>query len=145
MLNHRRPTNSVCDTQLVIEGKTFHFYDLSGLRHHRMQWLKYFAHVHVVLFVTSLVAYDQTLSEDATINRMTDALVLFEHIAMHPMLSNVSIVLFFNKFDLFSKKVKKVPIKLFFPDYIGILILIRTRRKCFKRSIFFQEQIPSPM
>ena len=50
------------------------FYDVSGLKHHRKQWMGYFTDVHAILFVVSLSCYDQMMSEDRNTNRMEDAI-----------------------------------------------------------------------
>jgi hypothetical protein len=57
--------------------------------------------------------------EDSTINRMADSIVLFEQIANHAMLKEAKIILFMNKKDVYEKKVKKIPIKGFFPEFEG--------------------------
>jgi guanine nucleotide-binding protein subunit alpha len=58
--------------------------------------------------------------EDPETNRMIDAIQVFDHIINHPALQKPNVVLFLNKKDLFTKKVKESPIKKYFPDYTGI-------------------------
>jgi hypothetical protein len=89
------------------------------LKHHRKSWLSYFDDVSTVLFVASLSSYDQNLFEDPTINRMVDAIVLFDQMTNHPLLKKLDFVLFLNKRDLYEKKVKAIPISKFFPEYRG--------------------------
>jgi hypothetical protein len=96
-----------------------HFYDVSGLKYHRTQWISYFDQVNCILFVTSLSSYDQVLVEDPTINRMADSIVLFDQMSNHPLLKDATFILFLNKRDIYQKKVKKIPIAKFFPDYKG--------------------------
>jgi hypothetical protein len=60
--------------------------------------------------------------EDPTVNRMADALVLFEQTCKHPMLIKKNFVLFLNKKDLYEKKVHNVSISTYFPDYTGIKV-----------------------
>jgi guanine nucleotide-binding protein G(i) subunit alpha len=111
----------VSDTVFEVNGSRIHFFDVSGLKHHRKGWISYFDHVHSILFVASLSSYDQNMVEDATINRMSDSLVLFDQMSNHPLLTNIDIILFLNKRDIYSKKVKKVPISKYFPEYQGNL------------------------
>ncbi|KAJ3313421.1 guanine nucleotide-binding protein subunit alpha [Boothiomyces sp. JEL0838] len=48
---------------------------------------------------------------------MVDSLVLFEQIVNHPLLDKPSFVLFLNKKDLYEKKIQRVDIKDYFPEY----------------------------
>ncbi|KAI8896374.1 guanine nucleotide binding protein, alpha subunit [Globomyces pollinis-pini] len=123
----RIPTQSVSDTIFDIpapNSTTFklHYFDVSGLIHHRKHWISYFEDVATVIFIISLNAYDQVLVEDPTINRMHDSLTLFDEIVNHPLLDKPGIMLFLNKKDLYEKKIKNIPIQTYFPDYVGILI-----------------------
>ncbi|KAJ3319537.1 hypothetical protein HDV06_006270 [Boothiomyces sp. JEL0866] len=113
----RSVTQHVCETVFTIKNRTIRFYDVSGLVHHRKFWLSYFDHVHTVLFVMSLASYDQYLMEDPTINRMVDALVLFEQMVNHKLLQKQNFVLFMNKKDIYETKIKKVLISSYFPEY----------------------------
>ena len=121
ILNLRTVTQTVSDNVFQLTKNTIHIFDVSGLKHHRKLWLSYFDCVHSVLFVASLSAYDQVLVEDPTINRMSDALVLFEQMVNHSLLAKIDIILFLNKRDIYSKKVKQIPISKFFPEYQGRL------------------------
>lgn len=69
--------------------------------------------------MVSLASYDKRLVEDATVNQMSDALVLFESISNNPLLSKIDFILFLNKKDLFEKKIKKIPIQSHFPMFQG--------------------------
>ncbi|KAJ3366570.1 hypothetical protein HDU91_001791 [Kappamyces sp. JEL0680] len=119
ILNLRTVTQSVSDTIFTVQKKNVHFIDVSGLKHHRSSWLSYFDDVHSILFVVSLSGYNQNMAEDASVNRMADSLVLFEQMANHTMLKKKDFVLFLNKRDLFEKKIKKIPLSQYFPDYTG--------------------------
>lgn len=96
-----------------------HFFDVSGLLHHRKVWLNYFDNVNSVLFVISLAAYDQVLVEDENTNRMQDSINLFKDLLEEKLLARPQFILFMNKKDLYEAKVKKSKIVKFFPDYEG--------------------------
>ncbi|KAJ3271581.1 hypothetical protein HDV01_006543 [Terramyces sp. JEL0728] len=115
----RTVTQHVSETIFTIKKKIVRFFDVSGLIHHRKTWLSYFDDVQTVLFVMSLASYDQFLAEDSTINMMVDSLVLFEQVINNPILSTPNFVLFFNKKDIYEKKIKLVPLNSFFPEYTG--------------------------
>ena len=57
-----------------------------------------------MIFISSLSCYDEILHEDSSINAMVDQIELFENIINEPSLCNTSMILFFNKRDLFRKK-----------------------------------------
>lgn len=52
-------------------------------------------------------------------NRMHESLHLFNSICNHRYFATTSIVLFLNKKDVFSEKIKKAPLNICFPDYDG--------------------------
>lgn len=120
----------------MIENKKYRFYDVSGLKYHRMRWIAYFDNVNAVLFVTDLSAYDQNLVEDASINRMKDALELYKRICDNIIFENTFTVLFLNKVDIYEKKVLMIPIALHFPDYTGTPCS-RSEGKNFFQKLFF--------
>ena len=72
-----------------------------------------------LLFVVALSEYDQACYEDDKTNRMQESLAIFEEIANNQYFKHTSILLFFNKKDLFQKKLEKNPISVFFTDYKG--------------------------
>jgi guanine nucleotide-binding protein G(i) subunit alpha len=119
ILHVRTVTQSISDTVLEVDNLRLHFYDVSGLKHHRKQWIPYFSDVTTILFVVALSSYDQKMAEDETVNRMADAIVLFEQISNHPMLKKPDLMIFFNKRDLYEKKVASSRINEYFPEYTG--------------------------
>jgi GTPase SAR1 family protein len=119
VLNLRVTTYRISDTVFEMKNKRIHFFDVSGLKYHRTRWVAYFDTAETILFVTSLSCYDQTLVEDPTINRAADAIALFQSVCNMQLLEKTGIILFLNKRDLFEKKVRKIPIKSYFPEYGG--------------------------
>eukprot|EP01084_Bolivina_argentea_P037013 68428_1 len=95
--------------------------DVGGQKSERRKWIQCFDTVTAVIFVASLSCYDEVLYEDYSINSMTDQLGLFDDVCNNKILSNTSMILFLNKKDLFSEKIKRVPITkcLSFIDYNG--------------------------
>jgi len=70
-------------------------------------------------FFVALSEYDTTLYEDEETNRMHESLKLFDEICNSKWFSEIPIVLFLNKSDLFEQKIKKTNITSAFPDYSG--------------------------
>ncbi|MGH0144504.1 UNVERIFIED_CONTAM: hypothetical protein FKN15_048303 [Acipenser sinensis] len=64
-------------------------------------------------------AYDMVLVEDDEVNRMHESLHLFNSICNHRYFATTSIVLFLNKKDVFTEKIKKAHLSMCFPDYDG--------------------------
>lgn len=81
-------------------------YDVGGSRTQRAAWLPYFDTSDAIIFIASLSAFDQTLTEDPTLNRMEDSLRMFRDLVSSPVLKDVNIVLFLNKVDLLDSKLK---------------------------------------
>jgi hypothetical protein len=52
-------------------------YDVGGSRTQRAAWLPYFDTSDAIIFIASLSAFDQTLTEDPTLNRMVSVFSWF--------------------------------------------------------------------
>lgn len=80
-----------------------------------------FLGVTAVIFVAAISEFDQVLFEDASTNRMTEALNLFSDICNNVYFSRSSMILFLNKRDLFEVKIKIKNIRDFdiFADFTG--------------------------
>lgn len=93
-----------------------------------------------ILFVAALSAYDLRLYEDDQVNRMHEAMQLFDEICNSKWFEKTPLVLFLNKRDLFEEKVSKVDLKVCFKEYSGglkfqpALDFIRDRFESFNRS-----------
>merc|ERR1712130_28818 len=83
------------------------------------KWIHCFEDVTCVIFVAAISEYDQTLFEDETTNRVTEALNLFDEICNSTWFTKASVILFLNKRDLFMEKINKVPLTICFDDYNG--------------------------
>ena len=92
---------------------------LGGQRTERRKWIHCFDNVTAILYVISLSEYDQVIEEDPKVNRMTESLNLFEEMVNGIYLRQKPFVVFFNKHDLFEKKIEHKSIHCAFPDYRG--------------------------
>ena len=72
-----------------------------------------------MIFFVAISEYDQTMFEDESTNRMHDSLDLFDSIINSHWFVNTSFILFFNKKDLFEEEIKRSPLNICFPDYVG--------------------------
>jgi hypothetical protein len=119
VLRSRVPTTGIVENSFEIDGNSFRMLDVGGQRSERKKWIHCFENVTAVLFVAAISAYDQVLYEDENTGRMVEALELFEEITNSEWFHKTSMILFLNKKDLFADKIKKVPLKNFFPLYTG--------------------------
>ncbi|KAI8923121.1 guanine nucleotide binding protein, alpha subunit [Entophlyctis helioformis] len=119
ILHIRHATTAISEYQFMVEGRRFRFFDVAGQRGFRKQWASHFDGVHAMLFITSLAGFDQMLDENPAVNRMMDALQLFEEICNNALLCKASMILFLNKKDLFERKLKHSNMSDHFPDYQG--------------------------
>jgi len=120
VLRARVRSTGIEEAQFTFEQLTFTVVDVGGQRSERRKWIHCFDNVTVVLFCAALSAYDQTLREDSSQNRMIEAILLFEEVSNSPYFSKrIPIMLFLNKTDLFQEKFARVPLNVCFPDYKG--------------------------
>ena len=121
VLQSRLQTTGIVETSFNHGYKTYKLFDVGGQRTERRKWLHCFDDVNAVLFVAALSGYDMTLIEDGTTNRMEESLNLFQAICVNKFFNNSSIILFLNKFDLFTEKINNTDhhLRLYFPHYNG--------------------------
>jgi guanine nucleotide-binding protein G(i) subunit alpha len=94
--------------------------DVGGQRNERRKWIHVFDSVTAIIYVTSLSEYDMVLEEDETMNRMRESMLLFDEICNCRYFKDTSIIIFFNKSDIFADKIKTTDLAVCFPDYTGI-------------------------
>eukprot|EP01083_Nonionella_stella_P089872 250977_1 len=94
----------ICESK----GKAYELWDVGGALKQRKQWIHTFENVRAVLFVASLSSFDEICwkAADEPINAMQESLELFEQVVNNPWFRNAYLILFFNKNDLFYKKLK---------------------------------------
>jgi len=114
-------TTQITMERYMMKDVTFEVYDVGGQRSERKKWLDCFEGVDAVVFVAALSEYDQNLGEAKRVNRMMEALDLFESVAKNRAFQNTSIMLFLNKKDIFNEKVEYSDISAvsYFADYDG--------------------------
>jgi len=80
-------------------------YDVGGARSLRAAWAPYFDHnLDAIIFLAPISGFDEVLSEDPSVNKLEDSILLWKHIIAHPLLQHTQIVLFLNKCDLLRAK-----------------------------------------
>lgn len=113
-------TSGIVTERYIIDNTTFEMYDVGGQRNERKKWIHCFEGVTAVIFVAAISEYDQKLFEDASTNRMVEALDLFEDICNNVFFLESSMILYLNKRDLFEQKIKVKHIRdSGFSDFTG--------------------------
>jgi GTPase SAR1 family protein len=97
----------------------FEVVDVGGQRNERKKWMHCFDDVKAVLFIVNLAGWDQVLFEDASKNRMEEAMELFEKVAHNKIFEKTPIFLFLNKKDIFESQIMEKDLKTKFPEYDG--------------------------
>ncbi|KAL5523480.1 CGP1 [Sanghuangporus baumii] len=119
ILRSRVKTTGITETMFRVGELTYRLFDVGGQRSERKKWIHCFENVTALVFLVSLSEYDQMLYEDESVNRMQEALTLFDSICNSRWFVKTSIILFLNKIDLFAEKLPHSPLGDYFPDYTG--------------------------
>lgn len=114
VLRSRVRTTGIVQSDFVIKSMNFSMFDVGGQRNERRKWIHAFDDVDSVIFVAALSEYDQVLFEDETMNRMDEAIQLFDQIVNSKWFKQTAMMLFLNKKDLFEMKLAKKPLKKFY-------------------------------
>jgi GTPase SAR1 family protein len=109
ILRSRVRTTGIQEESYRIDTVEFAIFDVGGQRNERKKWIHCFDNVTAVIFVAAISEYNQVLYEDNTMNRIDEALLLFEEICNSKWFKATSMILFLNKRDLFSEKLIEVP------------------------------------
>ncbi|RXW18123.1 hypothetical protein EST38_g7733 [Candolleomyces aberdarensis] len=119
ILRSRVKTTGITETHFKVGELTYKLFDVGGQRSERKKWIHCFENVTALVFLVSLSEYDQMLYEDESVNRMQEALTLFDSICNSRWFVKTSIILFLNKIDLFAEKLPRSPLGDYFPDFTG--------------------------
>lgn len=111
ILRSRVRTTGIQEENYRIDDVDFAMFDVGGQRNERKKWIHCFDQVTAVIFVAAISEYNQVLYEDNSMNRIQEALLLFEEIANSKWFKQTSVILFLNKRDLFGEKICEMPFK----------------------------------
>lgn len=119
VLRCRARTTGIHEIEFDVGKMHFRMVDVGGQRSERKKWVHCFQDVTAILFVVAMNAYDMKLYEDENVNRMHEAIQLFDEICNSKWFRNTAMVLFLNKSDLFKEKIEHVDLNVCFADYKG--------------------------
>jgi len=119
VLKVRQKTSGILETVFDTDGLQITLVDVGGQRSERRKWLHCFEDVTAIIYFVNLGEFDMTLSEDYRVNRLSEALDLFEEISTSEFFHETDFFMFFNKDDVFREKVTSKKFFQHFPDYKG--------------------------
>eukprot|EP01083_Nonionella_stella_P139962 428132_1 len=93
--------------QITGDQHQFEFTDVGGQRSERAKWMNMMHDdVDIVLYLVAISEYDLFCFEDNETRRLDEALNLFETVLNNGLCHDKTVILFFNKYDLFEKKLE---------------------------------------
>lgn len=119
LLRSRAKTTGIVEICFTVQNTNFRVVDVGGQRSERKKWMHCFQDVTAVIFCIALSEYDLKLYEDDTTNRMHESVKLFREICNNKWFVDTAMILFLNKKDIFEEKIKKLDLKVCFPEYTG--------------------------
>jgi len=116
----RKKTLGVNITKIKSEPIHWSIVDVGGQKSEQRKWITQFDNVTVVIYVVNLTDYNW-IAYDNEINKMKDALNVFEEVFKNPIFEKVEVYLIFNKKDLFDTLINtdQGNFKKCFPEYVG--------------------------
>eukprot|EP01083_Nonionella_stella_P040206 109259_1 len=103
----------------------FEIPDVGGTRSERRKWWNRRVisdDASAIVFMVPLSDYDKVLYEDDKTNRLIDAITLFKKTMIKgKFFTKQSIIVLFNKYDLYEEKIKTIPITHAFPTYPNVM------------------------
>lgn len=111
-------------SQLKFKDRVMQIYDFGGSRCDHRHWhtpLRLSAHPFTaVIYHASLSSYDEKSFDDESENAMADSLNIFELLVEHwKPIKDATLIVLLTKAEVFKYKLRRVSLKVCFPDYDG--------------------------
>eukprot|EP00638_Chattonella_subsalsa_P005548 CAMPEP_0117758252 /NCGR_PEP_ID=MMETSP0947-20121206/15262_1 /TAXON_ID=44440 /ORGANISM="Chattonella subsalsa, Strain CCMP2191" /LENGTH=229 /DNA_ID=CAMNT_0005578393 /DNA_START=486 /DNA_END=1172 /DNA_ORIENTATION=- len=106
LLHCRVRTSGIVEQNYNIDGTAFTIVDVGGQRTERKKWMHCFQGVDAIIYIAALNEFDKPMYENASKNRMVDAIEVFSEICSNKLLKQVALIVFLNKRDLFQEKIQ---------------------------------------
>jgi len=120
ILHCRVKSTGITETKFRIGDLIYNMVDVGGQRSERRKWIHCFENVTAIIFVVAVSAFDQVLIEDDSVNRMHEAITLFDSICNGKRITKTSMILILNKIDILQEKLLKGSrLADYFPEYDG--------------------------
>eukprot|EP01084_Bolivina_argentea_P129923 229409_1 len=107
----------------------FDLSDVSGSQTERKKWLTskllLNPNINTIIYIVAISEYNMVLYEDNTTNRLIESINCFEQMIVAlinyygktDFMKNKSIILLFNKYDIFMEKIQNIPITITFNNF----------------------------
>ena len=121
ILRSRARTTGIVEIRFHYKGLDFRMLDVGGQRSERKKWIHCFDDAKAVIYIAAMSDFDVMLAEDPSMNRMCESIRLFGTVCNNRWFIHASMILFLNKSDVFSYKLKKRSTSILspFPHYKG--------------------------
>jgi len=95
ILRCRVRSTGIVEETFVIKHHKLRVFDVGGQRSERKKWIHAFEAVDQLVFVVAISEYDQALYEDESVNRLSEAKMLFESLSSSRWFERSSFVLLY--------------------------------------------------
>lgn len=119
ILHARIKTTGITTAEFSVKSNKLVVMDVGGQRVERKKWIHSFDDVSCILFVASISEYDQGLEEEGSVNRLDEALEVFDQTVNSQWFRAKSVQLFLNKVDILQQKCHYSSFTAHFPSYEG--------------------------
>ncbi|CAF1085986.1 unnamed protein product [Adineta ricciae] len=119
ILRVRIPTTGIVQEDFQFSHVQLRIVDVGGQKTERRKWIHCFDNVTSIIFLASLIEYDQYVDDSTGMILMEESLALFHVILSSDYFCNASIILFLNKTDLFPERLLGKPLRQTYPDFDG--------------------------
>ncbi|CAF2332385.1 unnamed protein product [Rotaria sp. Silwood2] len=119
ILRVRIPTTGIVQEDFQFSHVRLRIVDVGGQKTERRKWIHCFDNVTSIIFLASLIEYDQKIDDQPDQNLMEESLGIFRIILLSDYFASASIILFLNKTDLFPERLAGKPIQHVYPEFDG--------------------------
>lgn len=120
ILRVRIPTTGIVQEDFHFSHVQLRIVDVGGQKTERRKWIHCFDNVTSVIFLASLIEYDQRVDDPSEQILMEESLALFRVIISSEYFINASVILFLNKTDLFAERLAAKPLRMTYPEFDGV-------------------------
>lgn len=117
VLRVRIPTTGIVQEDFQFAHVGLRIVDVGGQKSERRKWIHCFDNVTSIIFLASVIEYDQFVEDQPGQILMEESLALFQVILGSDYFVNASIILFLNKSDLLAERLVGKPLRLTYPEY----------------------------
>lgn len=119
ILHARQRTAGISETKFRKDKYDWNLIDVGGQRVERRKWVNLKRNLTAIIFIASLTDYDVISEDNPRKTRMQESIEVWEEVLQGRYVRNIPIILFFNKIDLFKKKIKHCHINKIYKNYKG--------------------------